>query len=61
MALTDEDASVMVRFGESELEDLGLQTTLQEILNLEAQHVIELHARFVQDTDANKTTEQGIT
>jgi hypothetical protein len=44
VALTDEDASVMVGLGESELENLGLEATFQEIFDLETQNVIELHA-----------------
>lgn len=47
-------------FGETELVDTSLKTTLQEILNLEGQHVIELHAGLVEDTDAHETANQGI-
>jgi hypothetical protein len=61
VALTDEHASMMVGLGQSELEDLRLETTFQEILHLETENVIELHARFVQDSNADETTEQGIT
>jgi hypothetical protein len=61
VALTDQDASMMVRLGQSELEDLSLQTTLQEIFDLKTQNVIELHAGFVQHSDTNETTQQGIT
>jgi hypothetical protein len=60
VSLTDEDASVMVRLGESEFEDLGLQAAFQKVLNLQAQHVIELHARLVQDSDTNETAEQSV-
>jgi hypothetical protein len=61
VALTDEDTSVMVRLGQSELENLGLETAFQEIFDLKTQNVIELHARFVQDSNTDETTEQGIT
>merc|ERR1719187_1031344 len=44
VTLSDEDTSMVDRLGKSKLEHLGLKTTLQEILNLETEHVIELHA-----------------
>ena len=43
------------------LEDLGLEATLQEVLDLEGQHVIETHARLVEHTDADETTDEGVT
>ena len=43
------------------LEDLGLETALQEVLDLEGQHVIETHARLVEHTDAHQTANQGVT
>lgn len=58
--LADEDTGVMDRLGHSKLEDLSLQTAFQEILNFQAQNVIELHAAFVQDTNADETAEQSI-
>ena len=39
---------------------LGLEPALQEILDLEAEDVIELHSGLVEDADADQTTEQGI-
>lgn len=47
--------------GQSQLEHLRLQTALQEVLDLQTQHVIELHAGLVQDTDTDQTTQQGVT
>lgn len=61
VTLADQNASVMVRLGQSQLEHLGLQTALKEILNSQAEHVIELHAGLIQHTDANQTTQQGVT
>lgn len=61
VALTDENASVVIGLGESELEDLSLQATFQEIFDFKTQNVIELHAGFVQHSDTNETTQQGIT
>ena len=43
------------------LEDLSLETTLQEVLNLEGQHVIETHTGLVEHTNANETTNEGVT
>merc|ERR1712141_798780 len=51
---------MMDRLGESKLEDLGLETSFQEVLDFETENVIELHAAFIQDTNANKTTQQCV-
>lgn len=61
MSLTDEDASMMDGLGQSQFEDLGLQTTLEEIFDLQTENVIELHATFVQHSDADQTTQKGVT
>lgn len=55
MSLSDEDASVVDGLGEAGLEDLGLETTLKEIFELEGQAVIESHAALVEHTDAHQT------
>lgn len=60
MALADEDAGVVNGLGETELVDARLQAALQEILNLEGQHVIELHTRLVEHTDADQAANEGI-
>lgn len=60
MALFDENTGVMDGLGEAKLVDTGLETAFQEILNLQGQDVIELHARFVKHTDTNQTTNEGI-
>lgn len=60
VTLTDQHTSVMEGLGESQLEDLGLQATLQEVLDLQAEHVIELHAGLVQHSDADQTTQQRV-
>lgn len=61
MALLDQDTGVVDRLGETELVDAGLETALQEVLNLQGQDVIELHARLVEDTDTDETANQGVT
>lgn len=60
VALADQDTGVVDGLGETELVDAGLETTLQEILNLEGKHVIELHAGLVEDTDTDQTANEGI-
>ena len=61
MSLPDQDAGVVDGLRETTLEDLRLETTLQEVLNLEGQHVIETHARLVEHTDADETANEGVT
>lgn len=39
--LVDEDTGVVDRLGEARLEDLGLETTLKEVLELEGEDVVE--------------------
>jgi hypothetical protein len=43
------------------LEDLSLQPPLQEILNLQSQHVIESHTGLIEDTGTDETTDEGVT
>jgi hypothetical protein len=46
--------------GKAELVDASLETTLQEVLDLEGKDVIELHAGLVKDTDADQTANESI-
>jgi hypothetical protein len=61
VSLADENTGVVDGLGKTELVDTGLETALQEILNLQGQDVIELHAGLVEDTDTHKTANQGVT
>ena len=61
MPLADENTSVVNGLGQAALEDLSLEATLQEVLNLQGQHVIQTHAGLVEHTDANETTDEGVT
>ena len=61
VTLLDQDTSVVDRLGETELVDTGLETALQEVLDVQGQDVIELHARLVEDTNTDQTANQGIT
>jgi hypothetical protein len=60
MSLADQHTGVMDGLGKSQFEHLGLQAALQEVLNLQAQHVIELHAALVQHTNTHEATEKCI-
>ena len=61
MPLPDEHTSVVDGLGKAALEDLRLKTAFQEVLDLQGQHVIETHARLVEHTDADETTDEGVT
>jgi hypothetical protein len=45
---------------QTQLVNASLQSPLQEVFNLERQDVIELHARFVEHTNANETANEGV-
>jgi hypothetical protein len=46
--------------GQSQFEDLGLQASLQEVLDLEAEDVIQTGLGLVQDAGSDETTNEGI-
>ena len=58
--LSDKNSGVVDGLGESELEDLSLEPALQEVLDLETEHIIELHAALVQHSDTDQTTQKCI-
>ncbi|KAB8356546.1 hypothetical protein FH972_024129 [Carpinus fangiana] len=60
VALLDQHTGVVDGLGEAELVDTGLQAALQEVLDLEGQHVIELHAGLVEHTDTHKTANERV-
>ena len=61
MSLSDQDTSVVDTLGQTTLEDLSLQSAFQEIFNLQGQHVIETHARLVEHTNTDESTNEGVT
>lgn len=61
VALLDQDTGVVDRLGETELVDTGLQAALQEVLDLQGQDIIELHAGLIEHTNTDETANQGIT
>lgn len=60
MALTDQHPGMVDALREPALEHLRLQPALQEILNLEREHVIEPHAALVEHTDAHEPADERI-
>jgi hypothetical protein len=46
---------------ETALEYLSLKPSLQEILNLQSQHVIETHTALVEHTDTDQSADKGVT
>jgi len=60
MSLPDQNASMVNALRKAKLEDLRLQPSLQEILDLERQHVIETHTSFVKNTNAHEPTNERI-
>ncbi|KAH3668641.1 hypothetical protein OGAPHI_002395 [Ogataea philodendri] len=61
VSLGDQDSGVVDGLGKTKLENLGLQSSLKEILNLQGQNVIQLHSVFWQDTDSDQSSDQGVT
>lgn len=61
VSLSDKDTSVVDRLGQTKLENLCLQSSLKEVLDSESENVIELHASLVENSDADQSSNQGIT
>lgn len=61
VALSDERTSVVDTLGEVRLEHLRLQSAFQEVLDFQRQHVIETHARLIEHTNTDETTDEGVT
>lgn len=60
VTLANKDTSVVDGLGQAQLEDKRLQAAFQEVLNPEGKDVIELHARLIEDTNANQSPNEGI-
>jgi len=58
--LLDEDTGMVDALRKTKLVDTGLEAALQEIFDLEGEHVIELHAGFIEHTDTDETANEGI-
>lgn len=60
MTLADQDTGMMDTLCQPELVDASLQSSLQEIFDLERQDVIEFHAGLVQHPNPNETANEGV-
>ena len=60
VSLPDENTGMMDWLCKSKLEHLGLETSFQEILNFEAEHIIEFHTVFIQNTNSYKATQKCV-
>lgn len=58
--LSDEHSSVVDRLSESGLEDLGLESSLHEVLGLEGKNVIQPHSGLVKHTDSHKSSDERV-
>jgi hypothetical protein len=58
VSLTDEHARVVNSLGKTKLVNLGLETTLEEILSAKTKNVIELGLGLVEHTNALKAADQ---
>jgi hypothetical protein len=61
VSLADEDTGVVDGLGQSQLEDLCLQASVEEVLNLESEDVIKLHLVFLKDSVAHQAAEKSVT
>lgn len=61
VSLVDEYTSVVDALGQTALEDLSLESSFQEILDLESKHVIQSHTAFVEHANSYKSTDEGVT
>jgi len=61
VSLSDQNSGMMDTLRQTAFEDLSLQSPLQEILDLQRQHVIKPHPRFIQHTDAYEPTDECVT
>ena len=61
VALTNENAGMMDRLGQTQFEHLSLEAALQEVFNFQTEDVIEFHPTFVQHANPHQTTEEGVT
>lgn len=61
VSLSNQHSGVVDRSGQTQLENLGLQSSLQEVLDSQGQNVIQLHSVLGQDTDSHQSSDQSVT
>lgn len=60
MSLSDENAGVVHALCKTELEDLGLQSALKKILDLECKHVVELGLGLVENSGSQQSADECV-
>lgn len=61
MSLADENSGMMDTFSQTQLEDLCLESSLEEVLQAQTQDKIKLHLALIKHTNAHQATQEGIT
>jgi hypothetical protein len=61
VTLSDQNTGMVNALGEVGFEDLRLETTFQEVLHLQCQHVIQTHAGLIQHSNPHEPTNEGVT
>jgi len=57
VSLANKYTCMMNTLGQAKLEHLGLQSTFQEVLQTQTEHVVELHLGLIQYSDAHQPTQ----
>ena len=58
--LPDQNASMVDTLSQPTLEYLSLESPLQEILNLQSQHIIETHTALIKHTNTNQSSDESV-
>lgn len=61
VSLGNENSGVVNGSGKTELENLGLESSLKEVLDLQGKNVIELHLVLGKDTDSHESSDKSVT
>jgi len=59
VSLLDQDSGVMVRLGHTQLEDLGLESSIQKVVDLESKDKIQLVLMLVQDSVSVESSQKS--
>jgi len=61
MTLANQNTGMVDTLGQSQLEDLCLQTAFQEVFKTQTEDVIELHLGLIEHSNTDQSTKQSIT
>lgn len=59
--LPDQNTSMVDTLSKPTLKHLSLKSSLQEILNLQSQHIIETHTTLIEHTDTDQSADKSVT